>query len=186
MKELQLYDLETIDNIAYPENYKNITIDSPASMIFTDFKHVYPLVIEADTLAIDALKLMAKAHVQMKIVVSGCNNLRGIVSSKELSEQNILIQVGKGNSREDLLVRDMMLPKDCIQAFDHESIKKSTVKEVVNVLKNYGLSHCLVLDRQRHKIRGVISSSDIARKLHLPIEINTKTSFSKLFKIIND
>lgn len=185
MKDLQLYNLESVDNIVYPENYEKVTLDSPANKIFTDFKYVNPLVIEADTLAIDALKLMAKAHVQMKIVVSGCNDFRGIISTKELSEQNIITQVAKGNSREELLVRDMMLPKDALQAFDHESIKRSTVKDVVNVLQNYGLSHCLVLDRQGHNIRGVISSSDVARKLHLPIEINTKTSFSQLFNTIH-
>jgi len=185
MKNLKLYNLESVDNIVYPENYKQITIDSPAELIFTDFKYVNPLIIEDDTLAVDALKLMVKAHVQMKIVVSVNGDFLGIVSSKELSEQNIMAEIAKGVDREDLYVKDMMLARDTLQALEHKSIKNATVKDVVNILKHNGLSHCLVLDRQHHHIRGVISSSDIARKLHLPIEINTKTSFSQLFNIIH-
>lgn len=185
MKNLKLYNLESVDNIVYPENYEQVTINSPAELIFTDFKYIKPLIIEDDTLAADALKLMAKAHVQMKIVVSVNGDFLGIVSSKELSEQNIMAEIARGVDREDLHVRDMMLPRDTLKALDHENIKNSTVNDVVNLLKNNGLSHCLVLDRQHHHIRGVISSSDIARKLHLPIEINTKTSFSQLFDIIH-
>jgi len=36
-----------------------------------------------------------------------------------------------------------------------------------------------------HQIRGLISSSDIARKLHITIEINSKVTFAKIFKAVN-
>lgn len=185
MKDLSLYNLESIDNITYPEHYQQITIDSPASHIFTDFKYTNPLIIDVDTLASDALKLMIKAHVQMKIVVSDNKDFLGIISTKELSERHIITEIAKGLHREEISVGDMMLRRDSLQAFDYQSIEKATVKDVINALKTNGLSHCLVLDRENHEIRGVISASDITRKLHLPIEINTKTSFSELFQVIH-
>ena len=59
------------------------------------------------------------------------------------------------------------------------------MRDVVETLKNNGLNHCLVIDLNNNKIRGLISSSDIARKLHLAINIDTKTSFIKIFEAIH-
>jgi len=78
----------------------------------------------------------------------------------------------------------MMISRNDLHAFSYADIKKANINDVINTLKNYGLRHCLVIDRENHHIRGVISSSDIARKLQLPIEINTAKSFSRIFEKI--
>ena len=129
---------------------------------------------------------MAKAHVQMKIVISESSDFLGIVSAKELSEQNMITEVAKGVAREKIIVQDMMLPRYSLQAINNSDMEDATVKDVITSLKNYNLSHCLVVDRVHHHIRGVISSSDIARKLHLPLAINTKMSFKRLYEAITE
>ena len=158
---------------------------SPATDIFTDFKKHKALIIEDEIPAVDALELMAKTHVRMKIVMSKDNDFMGIISTKELTEQNIVTAVAKGSQRHEILVSDLMLLRSALHAFDFNELEKATVNDVVSALENYGLRHCLVLDREHHHIRGVISSSDIARKLHLPIDIYAKTSFSQVFKVIH-
>ncbi|GLX77297.1 hypothetical protein tinsulaeT_06370 [Thalassotalea insulae] len=185
MKNLHLFNLEQIDQVVSPEYFEQTTLASPADKIFTDFKAHQPLVIDGDTLAQDALTMMRKSHVQMKIVVSHDNDFLGIISTNELSEQSLLAEMSKGVNREDILVTDMMLAKQALHAFDYSELQRSSVNDVVTTLKSYGLRHCLVVDRQHHHIRGVISTSDIARKLHLPIDINIKTSFSELFEVIH-
>lgn len=185
MKNLQLFDLESIDNIVSPENFEQTTLNSSARDIFTDFKEHKALVISENTLAIDAHNLMTKAHVQMIIVVSDNEDFLGVISSRELSERKIVSAVSKGESRAELRVADLMVPRAALCAFDCHSLDNATVSDVVSSLKNNGLRHCLVVDREKHHIRGVISSSDIARKLHLPIAINTKTSFSQIFQVIH-
>ncbi len=185
MKNLHLFDLDLVDNVVTPEYFEKTTLASPAIKIFTDFKAHQPLVIEGDTLARDALTMMIKSHVQMKIVVSPNNDFLGIISTNELSEQSLLAEMSKGVSRDEILVTDMMLPKDALHAFDYSELERSSVNDVVTTLKSYGLRHCLVVDRKSHHIRGVISTSDIARKLHLPIDISIKTSFSDLFEVIH-
>ena len=162
------------------------TLNSSATRIFTDFKYVKPLVIEAETFAVDAIKLMAKAHVQMKIVISESSDFLGIISTKELSEQNMVTEVAKGVEREEIIVQDMMIPRNSLQAINKGDMVDATVRDVIKSLKNYNLSHCLVVDRVYHHIRGVISSSDIARKLHLPLAIDTKMSFKRLYEAIAD
>ncbi|WP_206484399.1 CBS domain-containing protein [Thalassotalea sp. G2M2-11] len=185
MKNLQLFDLDLVDNVVSPELFEHTELDSPATKVFTDFKMHQPLVIEGDTLASDALLLMKKSHVKMKIVVSSNNDFLGIISTNELSEQSLIAETAKGKNRNEILVSDMMLPKLALHAFDFSEIENSTVNDVILTLKNYGLRHCLVVDRKHHHIRGVISTSDIARKLHLPIDLSIKTSFSEIFEVIH-
>ena len=185
MKNLHLFDLDFIDNIISPEEFNQTSLVSPATDVFTDFKSHKPLMIEGGTTASDALKLMAKAHVKMKIVGSKEDDFMGIISTNELTEQSIVTAVAKGTDRDEVLVSDLMLLRDSLHAFDIKELKTATVNDVVAALKNYGLLHCLVLDRESHQIRGVISSSDIARKLHLPIDIYEKSSFSQIFEAIH-
>ncbi|MFT5758445.1 MAG: CBS domain containing-hemolysin-like protein [Alteromonadaceae bacterium] len=185
MTNLQLFDLDLIDNIISPEDFNKISLASPATDIFTDFKKNKALVIEGDTDAVDALKLMLKAHVKMKIVVSKGHDFLGIISTNELSEQRIVAEVAKGSTRDEILVRDMMIPRYKLHALDYKELGSAKVNDVVTTLKNYGLRHCLVVDQANHHIRGLISSSDIARKLHLHIDIITKTSFRDIFDVIH-
>jgi CBS domain containing-hemolysin-like protein len=181
MKNLQLHDLDNIDNIVSPEHFEQLSLNSSAISIFTDFKTHKALVIEDDALAIDVLKLMLKAHVRMKVVISQSKEMLGIISTNELSEQNIIAEIGKGSERDEILVRDLMVPRKQLHAFDYSELENATVYDVILALKNYGLRHCLVLDREHHHIRGVISASDIARKLHLHIDVNTRGSFSQIY-----
>ncbi|MCI2285571.1 histidine kinase [Colwellia sp. MSW7] len=186
MKNLHLFDLDSVDHIIAPEYFEKTTLASSAKSIFTDFKQFEALVVEGDTPAIDVLNLMIKSHVKMKIVVSKNNDFLGIISTKELTEQHIIAAVTKGTERHEVLVSDLMLPKESLHAFDYNEVETAQVTDIVKSLKNYNLQHCLVLDREQHHIRGVISSSDVARKLQLPIpiDIHAKTSFSDIFNVI--
>jgi predicted transcriptional regulator len=185
MKTLSLLDLEKIDNIATPEQIQEVHINSPAISIFTDFHQNKPLMIDAATLAVDAINLMLKEHVHMKIVVTAEEDFLGVISSNEVSDQNIMAKITHGFSRDDLLVSDVMIPRSSLYAFSFEELKRAKVNDVIQALKHYKVRHCLVLDQEHHHIRGVISSSDIARKLKLPITIDVTTSFSKIFNSVN-
>jgi CBS domain containing-hemolysin-like protein len=185
MKKLQLFDLDLVDNIISPKYFEQTTLMSPAKQVFTDFKAHKALVIEGATTAAEALNLMRKTHVTMKIVVSENDDFMGIISTEELTERLIVSEVAKGRDRHEVLVSDLMLARDTLHAFDFKEIETATVNDVVAALENYGLRHCLVLDREHHHIRGVISSSDIAKELHLAIDIYPKPSFSQIFKVIH-
>ncbi|XQW84293.1 CBS domain-containing protein [Thalassotalea piscium] len=185
MKNLHLFGLDEVDNIVSPEYFEQTTLDSAASEIFTDFKKVVPLKIEGSTSAVEALKLMIKSHVQMKMVVTENDKFLGIISTKELTEQKIMSKVVKGTTRDEILVEELMLPRHCLSVFDYQELKRSKVRDVIFALEQNGLNHCLVVDRDTHQIRGVISSSDIARKLNLPVMLNNQNSFSRIFKVVH-
>lgn len=185
MKKLNLVNLAATDNIISPEQFQEINLKSPAVEIFTDFKDHKALMIDGDTMAITALELMIKTHVRMNIVVAEHDNFIGIISTNELSEQNIVAKLSKGITREDVLVKDLMIPKSDFHAFDYNELLRASVGDVVSTLENYQLRHCLVLDQKSHHIRGVISSSDIARKLHIHMDLNVKQSFGSVYDVVH-
>ena len=184
MHTLPLYKTENVDKLAWPELPNRLTLQSPASTIFTDFKEHMPLVIDYDAKATELEHLMKQSHVKMKIVLDKHNQFAGIVTLGDLTEQRMVQKVSQGSAREELKAADFMQPKSALQSFDYESIQHATVGDIVETLKDNGQQHCLVIDRQEHTIRGIISVSDIARELRLPLDIQAQPSFSALSNVI--
>ena len=185
MRKLAFYDTETIAELAWPQANQKITRNSPATKVFTDFVEYEPFVIEASMSALEAERLMQQTHVRLKFVVDGNNHFLGVVSLDDLGTQEVMKKLSEGYQREELLVADFMRPRSMMKAFSYAEISTATIGEIINSLQGSGHQHALVIDRESHKIRGIISSSDIARKLKLPIDISNKSSFSHIFAVVN-
>ena len=185
MKNLKLTTVETVDHIVKPDDFEAITLDSPATKIFTDFKEYAPLVIDENIKAVDTLQMMMKDHVHLKIVVSEKGDFLGIVTSIDVSERHIIQATMKGLTRDEVLVSDLMVARSDLKAFDIAELERASVNDVVHALKQNGLRHCLVMDVANHHIRGIISSSDIARKLRIPLEVSNSITFAKIFEALH-
>lgn len=185
MKPLALHKLEKEYHLHLPAETKQLDVNSPALEVFTDFKKHKPYVIDISTSAVDAEKLMMKAHVKMKIIVDQNDDFLGIVTLQELTGENIIKQVATGLSREEITVADLMLPKEKLQVFDYDDLETATVQDVLDTLKNEGLQHSLVIDRDHVTIRGLISASDIARKLQIPLSLHKPLSFAEIFSVVS-
>lgn len=185
MKKIHLMSLDNVEHLVQPEDFNEITTNSPALTIFTDFKQHLPLVIDADTPAMQADYLMKKAHVRLKLVVDENDELIGTISLQELNEQHIQILQNQGLDRDDINVRDLMIPRAQQKVVDYQQLVDATIGDVLDALQKNGTLHCLVVDRDQHQIRGIISASDIARRLHIPVEIATPTTFVDIFKAVN-
>lgn len=185
MKRFNLYQLEAVDKLAQPDMANNITLDSPALSVMTDFKYHEPLVAGSHDRACDIEQSMLQAHVRMKLVVNKDNEFLGLVSLDDLNAQEILKRVAKGAHREELSAGDFMRPKDSLRALDYHELRQATVRDVVQTLKDNEYQHYLVVDRKEHKIRGVISASDLARKLRLDININSRSSFVNVYAALH-
>jgi len=185
MRNIGFYDTDAIDELATPTASTEITTDSPALEVFTDFNEHRPLVLEATTTAVEAERLMQMAHVRLKFVVDKNNHFLGVVSLDDLNSQEIVKKLSQGFNRDELSVTDFMRPRNELKAFDYEEVSKAKISDIIEALKSSGQQHCLVIDREKHKIRGIFSASDMARKLRLPINIETRSSFAHVFKVIH-
>jgi CBS domain containing-hemolysin-like protein len=185
VKKLTLHAVEAVDELAWPENHHEYTLHSSALDVFTDFKSIKPLVIEASSSAVEVERLMKKAHVRLKIVIDKNQHFIGLVSYNSLNSQEMVKKLVKGESRENLMVTDFMIPKSKLKAIAYTDIANAKIGDVIETLKVAGQQHCLVIDRKDHTIRGVLSANDIAKKLHLAIDVSTPTSFASIFEAIS-
>jgi CBS domain containing-hemolysin-like protein len=185
MKTLDLYDTENLDQLVWPEDQEALSTSSSAMLVFTDFAIYRPLIIDSAVPATQLEELMKRAQVRMKFVLDKDRKFIGIVSYNDLSEQEILKKASdEGTPREELLVTDFMTPKSKLKSFDFEQLTHASVGDVLRTLQHNGQQHCLVIDHNTHDIRGLISSTEVARKLRMPLEINTQPSFMQLFEDI--
>lgn len=179
-KHLHLVSAERMSGLTQPMRNSHIRIYSNAKQVFTDFTVVQPLFIEQNAGAVFAHDLMIKTHVKMKIVVDESERFMGIVTADALSEQAIQGKVNKQTSREDLIVQDFMTPRHALKAIEYTDLLKSNVADVISVLRHSKQQHCLVVQSDRSAIKGLISASDVIRKLHLNLDLIHSPSFNDI------
>lgn len=181
MKTLALYSVENIDHLVQPADFSGTTLQSPALTVVTDFKHHEPNMIDASTGARDALQMMQNEHSKLKLVVGQDGELVGLLPLEQLSEQAMMRHIAFGSSRDEIRVADVMRPRERIKALAYQQLKQCSISDVVNTLQSSGEQHCVVIDRENHQIRGVISAQDIARRLKIPLQIQQAPTFLHIF-----
>ncbi len=184
MKHLTLFYTEKNDELARPPRSHEITADSPAMEIFTDFSEHKPLVIDSSTSAVEAETLMHKTHLKLIVVVDESEHFLGIVSLDDLNSQSFIRKLSEGYQRSDLLVTDFMKPKSQLKAFDYSELFTAKIHDIIDAQKSSGEQLCLVIDREMHQIRGIFSSNEIAKRLDIPVKIEKTPTFAHIFKAI--
>lgn len=181
MKKLNLYQTTAIDKLIYAEENTSVTIESPALAFAIDFSLTRPLVIDAGMAAIDVRKLMKKNNVRMQFVVNDNNDFIGIVTTDDLIDGNLIKVVSEGFKREDIPVKMFMTERQHLKALDYKEISRCTIADVIAIMKESGQQHYLIVDLSTHTIRGVISASEISRRLDISLDIQQKSDFYRAF-----
>lgn len=186
MKSFNLFALNDQDHLVQPEEFYDLTLDTPAALIITDFKHHKPQMIDSYLTVSDALVLMQVEDVNMKMVVDHEKEFIGVLDIEHLSAQNVLLkQINFGVKYAELLVKDLMYPRSQMLAVDIEQLLAAKVSDVVAQLKKSHQEYLLVVDKSAHHIRGIISSRDIARRLRQPIAIEKELTFADIVTAVN-
>ncbi|MBZ9612437.1 CBS domain-containing protein [Rheinheimera maricola] len=181
MKTLSLYAVEAIDHLVQPADFDDTTLLSPALSVVTDFKHSQPNILSAATKACDAQDMMQQEHSRLKLVVDDSSELVGLLHLEQLSEQTLMRHIALGVNRDDIRVADVMRPRERIKALAYQQLQHCNIADVVNTLQSSGEQHCVVIDRESHQIRGVISAQDIARRLKVQLTIAQTPTFLHIF-----
>lgn len=177
MKNLTVYAVDTIDHLVQPDEFDDVTPESSALTILTDFRNHRPHVVEAHIPAIEAAEAMVQENIHFKLVVDMHGEFVGLISYEDLSEQSILLtQVANGVMRDEVLVSDLMHHRPSIRAINYEEFKRSSVADIIYTLQRHGQEYYIVVDRDQHHIRGVVSSAEISRRLHAPVYVERQPS----------
>lgn len=175
--ELKTILLNASDHIASPKELHEYTLDTPASEVVTDFEKVQPLMMEQDVSIDEARQMMRKVHVRSVLVIDKDENFRGLLTLADLESRSAMsIATSAGLKRHDISIKEVMTPRDRLHAIPLSEVNHASIGDLMRTLQHTGTPHMLVVDSSKHQIRGVISSSDIARRLKIPVEISKRAA----------
>ena len=180
---LKTYEINKVDYLITPDENFELTLNSSALDIFTDFKKTAPLVIDQSIDIVTAEDLMKKTHVKLKLVLND-GDFVGTLAYEDLINESTIAQATHMR-RADIHVGEVMMPRSHLKAIEFNDVKQAKIRDIVETLKNEGRQHFLVIENAVHHIRGIFSASDIARRLHIPIRIDKTSTFIDIYKALN-
>lgn len=172
MKKLILSSVEANDRLINSAEAEHSSLASPALSLLTDFKHSQPAIIDAQAPVTEVLQMMRYDRSRLKLVVDSAGELCGLIDQTQLCGEAAIRRVAAGENRAELRVADLMHPRERMKAMTYQQLQQCSVADVVNTLQSSGEAHCLVIDKDSHQIRGVISALDVARRLHMPVNVH--------------
>ncbi|MBU2887660.1 CBS domain-containing protein [Gilvimarinus agarilyticus] len=163
-----------------------ITLASPAESVFWDFDSRSPMLINPAVSVDDAAYLMHVTHSKIKLVVDARNRLSGIISLRDIESVKVLATASAmGVERKDLTVKDIMTPVVLLHGIQRETLERSRVRDLLDVLEFEGQHYLLILDGQS-EVCGLVSAEEISHRLGQPVNIEPVVhNFSDVFTALN-
>lgn len=168
-----------------------VTRDSPAIMTMTDLRQVAALTVEPNVSIEWALTRMREGGVRLLLVTNHDNQVVGLITSTDIQGEKPLQMLREMNLRHsEILVRDIMTPREQLDFIAMDEVLKGTVGQVYETLRRVGRRHALVYDRQRETgtlaIRGIFSATRLSRQLGIHFEpVAVAQTFAELEAAIN-
>ena len=185
MKNLNVFTLAATDHLVQPEEFGGLDATASELAIFTDFRKHKPHLLDSYQEASEALEVMLAEDVLTKLVIDDHREFVGVISREDLAEHNLqLKQLALLVKRDELLVRDLMHPRENIRAISYNELRQASVADVVSTMKKSHQEYLLVVDPEAHHIRGVISAREIGRRLNAPVDIEKELTFVDIFTAI--
>lgn len=186
-QELKTLSLSQFGSVAASSQSESVDLDSPARLV-VDFLSQQSLTLRPDVGIDAALAAMREVQLRAALVTEReAGDLLGIVTLADLESRKVLsLATSSGLAREDLSIGDLMTPKAELKGVPLSAIETSRVGDLLQTLKHEGQSQMLVVEPDSQRICGLISASDIARRLQMPVAITRRaTSFRALVDVIS-
>lgn len=156
---------------AVPEK---VALDDGALSVMTDLARVTAVIILAGDTVDEAHRRMIQRGVRLLLVVDQDRKVVGLVTATDiLGEKPVLAASQRGLRREEVLVRDIMTPRERLEVLALPDVQAAKVGHVVATLRKAGRQHAVVVDtdaKGRQLVRGLFSATQIARQLGVYIQ----------------
>lgn len=171
MKHLDFVPLEKVDKLIFPEEFCELDLDSPALSFVTDFKEHHPPILTPSVPALEATDLMRAGHLAAALVLDRGGEFVGLLTADDISYQRVMQCVAAGMPRRELTVGDLMRDRSELKLLSYQQVEKCTIREVLTAMRQHGQRSCLVVDRDHHHVRGLLSAAEVGLRLHAEILI---------------
>lgn len=180
MPSYQVIDSKLLDaDITYKKPRQlfksSVTLDDPAIEIMTDFTLVTAISVNPCASLDNARDRMIWNKIQLLFVTNQFHEVVGLITSNDLSGEKAMQHISEtGSKMADIMVRDIMTPKNRLEAVTMQDLRKARVGDLVETFKRMGRQHALVIepmegDDTRPVIRGILSVTQLNKLLGRPI-----------------
>lgn len=170
-----------------PTSFSIVHPDSPAIRAMTDLKRVSAATIHPQATLQQATQTMISRGVRLLFVVDKeTEEMLGIITARDTSgERPIQFIKERGGKFADLLVSDLMCPRDRMELLDAGEVLRAKVADIVETLKASKRQHALVgeTDPVSGEVRvcGIFSVTQIGRQLGAAIQtFDVGSTFSEI------
>ncbi|MBI3146622.1 MAG: CBS domain-containing protein [Pseudogulbenkiania sp.] len=163
-----------------------VTMDSPALEVMTDLKVVDPVSVHEDVTLQVAHALMVSRGIRLLFVTDDEGRLTGLVTATDvLGERPVQCMLEHNKRHADILVRDVMTPRNQLEALVLHDVADAKVGHMVATMKRLGRQHALVVehnpDTGHYEVCGLLSTSHMARRLGISLNfIRVPQAFSEI------
>lgn len=185
MKNFDFLQLQDLDRLVFPEEFHDLTPNSPALSFISDFKHHHPSVLTTSVSALNAAKVMRAGHLNAVLVLDREGVFTGLLTPDDVSRQRIMQLVAAGHPRGELTVGDLMRPRSELKMLGYQQVADSRIRDVLQAMRREGQRVCLVVDQDNHHVRGLLSAADVGERLQAEIDIEQAPTFAELIAAIH-
>jgi predicted transcriptional regulator len=157
------------------QDTERLRVDSPALSVMTDLRRTPAATIDLET-TVDAVnRFMIVRGVRLLLVSNDERQVLGLIASIDvLGEKPVQFALERSIKRQDVRVRDVMIPIERLEVLHYADVIHAEVGHVVATLKHSGRQHALVSDMgtdgKSETLRGIFSATQIARQLGIVIQ----------------
>ncbi len=155
--------------------YPPVGLDDSAEKVMTDFKRLRAFTIQATTSMQSANNKMIANGVRLLLVVNIRNHVIGLVTSTDiLGDKVVRLLQDRGIRRSEVLVGDIMTPRELLEAVEMKHLAQAKVGHVVATLQAAGRRHALIVETDEsglQTVRGLFSATQVERQLGSSIRL---------------
>jgi len=170
---------------------QRVSLDSPATAVFTDFDRVAAVTIGPSVPIEMANQCMIAAAIRLLLVVDEHQEIVGLITATDiLGEKPYKHMQRSGETFSEILVSDLMSPQEELDVLQLEDVTRARVGDIVATLKYFGRQHALVVEaageRAAQRLRGIFSATQIGRQLGMKVAPGeVATTFAQLETALN-
>lgn len=150
-----------------------VGLGDSALAVMTDFSRVRAITVPPSMTMEYAAARMSANRVHLLLVVDDRNRVLGLITSTDIEgDKPLRIIQQRRIRRDEILVEDVMTPRERLEVLDFDDVVHARVGHVVATLKAVGRQHAMVVDRDelgRQRVRGLFAASQLARQLGTPL-----------------
>jgi CBS domain-containing protein len=163
--------LEPGARVAEPTTPGRVTLDDPAFSVMPDLREVAAATTRPEETIDAAHAQMIRRAVRLLFVLDNSGAVAGVITATDLlGEKPVRFMQSRGVSHAEILVEDIMTPASMLEALPLLEVAQMRVGHIVATLKSVGRKHLMVAEDGGRRIRGLFSTSQLARQLGVELQ----------------